>query len=55
MLDRNPILDTSVLRALERRGTSIDITIYRYPSWDVNQDGDVDEADVVSDYPNHHQ
>ena len=46
MLDRNPILDTSVLRELERRGTTIDITIYRYPSWDVNQDGDVDEADV---------
>ena len=46
MLDRNPILDTSVLRELERRGTTIDITIYRYPSWDVNQDSDVDEADV---------
>ena len=46
MLDGNPILDTSVLRELERRGTTIDITIYRYPSWDVNQDGDVDEADV---------
>ena len=46
MLDENPILDTSVLRELERRGTEIDITIYRYPSWDVNQDGDVDEADV---------
>ena len=46
MLDGNPILDTSVLRELERRGTTIDITIYRYPGWDVNQDGDVDEADV---------
>ena len=46
MLDGNPILDTSVLRELERRGTQIDITIYRYPSWDVNQDGDADEADV---------
>ena len=46
MLDGNPILDTSVLRELERRGTTIDITIYRYPSWDVNQDSDVDEADV---------
>ena len=46
MLDGNPILDTSVLRELERRGTNIDITIYRYPSWDVNQDGDVDEADL---------
>ena len=46
MLDGNPILDTSVLRELERRGTQIDITIYRYPSWDVNQDSDVDEADV---------
>ena len=46
MLEGNPILDTSVLRELERRGTTIDITIYRYPSWDVNQDGDVDEADV---------
>ena len=46
MLDGNPILDTSVLRELDRRGTSIDITIYRYPSWDVNQDSDVDEADV---------
>ena len=46
MLDENPILDTSVLRELERRGTDIDITIYRYPSWDVNQDSDVDEADV---------
>ena len=46
MLDGNPILDTSVLRELERRGTDIDITIYRYPFWDVNQDGDVDEADV---------
>ena len=34
------------LRELERRGTTIDITIYRYPSWDVNQDSDVDEADV---------
>ena len=45
-LDGNPILDTSVLRELERRGTDIDITIYRYPSWDVNQDSDVDEADV---------
>ena len=47
MLDGNPILDTSVLRELERRGTDIDITIYRYPSWDVNQDGDVDEMDVL--------
>ena len=46
MLDGNPILDTSVLRELERRGTTIDITVNRYPSWDVNQDGDVDEADV---------
>ena len=46
MLEGNPILDTSVLRELERRGTTINITIYRYPSWDVNQDGDVDEADV---------
>ena len=46
MLEGNPILDTSVLRELERRGTQIDITIYRYPSWDVNQDSDVDEADV---------
>ena len=46
MLDGNPIQDTSVLRELERRGTTIDITIYRYPSWDVNQDGDVDEADA---------
>ena len=46
MLDENPILDTSVLRELERRGTEIDITIYRYPSWDVNQDGRVNEADV---------
>ena len=46
MLAGNPILDTSVLRELERRGTDIDITIYRYPSWDVNQDSDVDEADV---------
>ena len=46
MLDENPILDTSVLRELERRGTEIDITIYRYPSWDVNQDGKVNEADV---------
>ena len=45
-LEGNPILDTSVLRELDRRGTSIDITIYRYPSWDVNQDSDVDEADV---------
>ena len=45
-LSGNTILDTSVLRELERRGTTIDITIYRYPSWDVNQDGDVDEADV---------
>ena len=47
MLDGNPISDTSVLRELERRGTTIDITIYRYPSWDVNQDGKVDEKDVV--------
>ena len=46
MLDGNPILDTSVLRELERRGTTINITIYRYPNWDVNQDSDVDEADV---------
>ena len=46
MLDRNPILDTSVLRELERRGTTIDITVNRYPNWDVNQDSDVDEADV---------
>ena len=46
MLDGNPILDTSVLRELERRGTTIDITIYRYPSWDVNQDGKVNEVDV---------
>ena len=45
-LDGNPILDTSVLRELERRGTNIDITVYRYPSWDVNQDGRVDETDV---------
>ncbi len=42
----NGILDTSVLRELERRGTNIDITIYRYPFWDVNQDGSVDEEDV---------
>ncbi len=46
MLAGNPILDTSVLRELERRGTEIDITIYRYPFWDVNQDSDVDEADL---------
>ena len=46
MLIGNPIQDTSVLRELQRRGTTIDITIYRYPFWDVNQDGDVDEADV---------
>ena len=46
MLAGNPILDTSVLRELDRRGTTIDIPIYRYPGWDVNQDGDVDEADV---------
>ena len=46
MLDGNPILDTSVLRELERRGTTIDITVNRYPNWDVNQDSDVDEADV---------
>ena len=46
MLEGNPILDTSVLRELERRGTQIDITVNRYPSWDVNQDSDVDEADV---------
>ena len=45
-LNGNPILDTSVLRELERRETNIDITIYRYPSWDVNQDGRVDETDV---------
>ena len=45
-LNGNPILDTSVLRELARRGTDIDITIYRYPSWDVNQDGKVDETDV---------
>ncbi len=45
-LSGNGILDTSVLRELERRGTNIDITIYRYPFWDVNQDGRVNEADV---------
>ncbi len=45
-LSGNRILDTSVLRELERRGTNIDITIYRYPFWDVNQDGRVNEADV---------
>ena len=47
MLDGNTILDTSPLYGLLSRNLSIyDITISRYPSWDVNQDGDVDKADL---------
>ena len=47
MLDGNTILDTSPLYGLLSRNLSTyDITIYRYPSWDVNQDGDVDKADL---------
>ena len=43
----NTILDTSSLVALTRRNLSdVDIEITQYPSWDVNRDGDVDEADV---------
>ena len=47
MLDGNTILDTSPLYGLLSRNlNNVDITIYRYPSWDVNQDGDVDKADL---------
>ena len=47
MLDGNTILDTSPLYGLLRRNLSTyDITIYRYPSWDVNQNGKVDKADL---------
>ena len=43
----NTILDTSPLYQLTRRNlTDVDITIYRYPSWDVNQDGRVDRVDL---------
>ena len=46
-LEGNTILDTSSLVALTRRNLSdVDIEISPYPSWDVNRDGDVDEADV---------
>ena len=47
MLNGNTILDTSPLYGLLSRNlNNVDITIYRYPSWDVNQDGDVDKADL---------
>ena len=43
----NTILDTSPLYQLTRRNlTDVDIKIYRYPSWDVNQDGRVDRVDL---------
>ena len=43
----NTILDTSPLYQLTRRNlTDVDIPIYRYPSWDVNQDGRVDKVDL---------
>ena len=46
-LARNTILDTSPLYQLTRRNlTDVDIPIYRYPSWDVNQDGRVDKVDL---------
>ena len=43
----NTILDTSPLYGLLSRNLSeVDITINRYPSWDVNQDGDVNKVDL---------
>ena len=46
-LDGNTILDTSSLYPLTlRKLTDVDITIYRYPSWDVNQNGRVDKVDL---------
>ena len=43
----NTILDTSPLYQLTLRNLiNVDITIYRYPSWDVNQDGRVDRVDL---------
>ena len=46
-LDDNTILDTSSLYPLtSRKLTDVDITIYRYPSWDVNQNGRVDKVDL---------
>ena len=46
-LANNTILDTSPLYQLTRRNlTDVDIPIYRYPSWDVNQDGRVDKVDL---------
>ena len=43
----NTILDTSSLVPLTRRNLmDVDIEISQYPSWDVNRDSDVDEADV---------
>ena len=47
MLDVNTILDTSPLYGLLSRNlNNVDITIYRYPSWDVNQNGKVDKVDL---------
>ena len=46
-LSGNTILDTSPLYGLLSRSlTTYDITISRYPSWDVNQDGRVDKVDL---------
>ena len=46
-LSGNTILDTSPIYGLLRRSlTTYDITISRYPSWDVNQDGRVDKVDL---------
>ena len=46
-LDGNTILDTSSLYPLTlRKLTDVDITINRYPSWDVNQNGRVDKVDL---------
>ena len=43
----NTILDTSPLYRLTlKKLTDVDIPIYRYPSWDVNQDGRVNKVDL---------
>ena len=43
----NPILDTTPLYPLTQRipPVDIDIVVSQYPSWDVNQDGNVDAVD----------
>ena len=42
----NPILDTYPLSNLPNRVT-VDIEIAQYPPWDINEDGTVDQADLM--------